>query len=152
MHSCFNYYEVNKMNLMRTDKLREQFNRTYFYFNLNKHVWSCMQRGRVIRHAEFIAMKDCEFRVRPGGHKRVIETGKKNVHAFAIADMWTDRTLPDRSNAFYEALGFVEISYNPFKADHFYVKATGERVDHAERVMLFANKRVMALNPKAKGS
>ena len=138
------------MNMMKTDKLREQNDRTYFYFNLHKHVWSCMQKGKVIRHADCIVMNNCEFRVRPGGHKRVIEERKKNVHAFAISDEWSDRFM--HPNVSFETLGFVEISYNPFKADHFYVKATGERVDHAECVILFPSKRVMALNPKAKGN
>ena len=94
--------------------------------------------------------EDCSFTVRPSGRKRVLEEGKKNVHAFAKSKHWKITRLLERDNSFklYESLGFVEISYNPFKADHFYVKATGERVDHAECVILFANKRVMALNPK----
>ena len=81
----------------------------------------------------------------------MLEEGKKNVHAFAKSKHWQVTKLLERDDSFklYESLGFVDISYNPFKADHFYVKKTGERVDHADLVILFANKRVMALNPKA---
>lgn len=122
---------------------------TSCYFNLHNHHWSMQQRGLVIGHAEQLMAEDCSFIVRPSGRKRVLKEGKKNVHAFAKSKHWQVTSLFERDDAFkfYESLGFVDISYNPFKAGHFYVKKTGERVDHAGLVILFANKRVMALNP-----
>jgi len=152
MHSCFNCNEDNNMNIRTIHNHDERLSNgrvTSCYFNLHNHHWSMQQRGLVIGHAEQLVADDCSFTVRPSGRKRVLEEGKKNVHAFAKSRHWHVSPLPDRDDAFefYELLGYVEISYNPFKADHFYVKATGERVDHAERVILFANKRVMALNP-----
>lgn len=126
---------------------------TSCYFNLHNHHWSMQQRGLVIGHAKQLFANDCSFTVQPSGRKRVLEEGKKNVHAFAKSKHWHVSSLPDRDDdfMFYELIcRYVEISYNPFKADHFYVKKTGERVDHADVVILFANKRVMAFNPKVK--
>ena len=55
-------------NLMRTDG-----------------VWySVMQRGLVVAHVTAICLRDVRLVVREGGRRRVIESGVKNVHAFAV--------------------------------------------------------------------
>lgn len=117
------------------------------YFNLHNHHWSMRQKGIVIGHTKQLVAEDCSFRVGKAGRKRVLDEGRKNVHAFASSKKCDVAPFNVESDEFYKSLGYVEISYNPFKADHFYVKETGERVDHADRVILFPNKRVMALNP-----
>lgn len=58
--------------------------RVYAHRNLRKQVWSLTVRGRVVEHADEVVLEDVEFRVRPGGHRRALREGRRNVHAFAI--------------------------------------------------------------------
>lgn len=56
---------------------------------------------------------------------------RKHVHAY-VAGVHIGRAEP----GLVDPLGFVRISYNPYKKDHFVIKETGERVDYAKWVML----------------
>ena len=60
------------------------------YYNLHNRLWSVMCRtsGKVIGHARWVHLRNVQFVVRQGGRKRVIETGRKNVHAFASGNLW----------------------------------------------------------------
>lgn len=67
----------------------------YVYRNLMRRdgVWySIMQRGVVVGHAREILLADVRFVVREGGRQRVLETGRKNVHAFAVGEIVDDDT------------------------------------------------------------
>ena len=115
----------------------------YFYWNLHKKCWSVMIRGKVEQHAAGAQLLDVEFRVRPGGHARVLREGRKNVHAFAVSSRcstvpgeWTD---PDTWPG-----DWYEVTYNPFKAAHFMCKCHGTPVTHADRVILTHDRRVFA--------
>lgn len=58
--------------------------RVNVYRNLHKPgFFSVRQNGRVVTHRVSLCLHDCWFRVQPAGHKRVIESGRKNVHAYA---------------------------------------------------------------------
>lgn len=57
------------------------------YWNLHRKKFSVRHGGRVIAHAESVNAFDATFVVRPGGQRRVRETGKKNVHAFVKTDL-----------------------------------------------------------------
>lgn len=113
--------------------------KTYVYFNLHKHVWSCMVRGIVQRHSEHVFVSAAEFVVRAAGHRKVLEQKRKNVHAFVRGRETSEDALLGRrlSNA-------VQISYNPFKGAHFYRKDTGEVVKSASLVELRPDKTVWA--------
>jgi hypothetical protein len=55
------------------------------YRNLRKRdgVWySIRQHGKVVGHAREVSLSSCEFVVNEAGRKRVLKTGRKNVHAF----------------------------------------------------------------------
>lgn len=67
---------------------------TWVYRNLMRTDgpwYSLVQRGVVVAHAREVALHQCEYRVRQGGRRRVLETGVKNVHAFVVGFLWPDR-------------------------------------------------------------
>ncbi len=122
----------------------------YFYWNLHDGVWSRMVRGKVTGRFESVVMEDVEFRVRPGGRARVLREGKKNVHAFAIAeeincDPWPFGRLGGmRADEFEDQHDWIEISYNPFRSACFVRKDIGQPVRWAQRVVLTNERRVFA--------
>lgn len=64
--------------------------RIWVYRNLREQrtsgtvTYSVMQCGRVVARATDLWLNSAEFRVRQGGRRRVLETGRKNVHAFVV--------------------------------------------------------------------
>jgi len=82
------------------------------YFNLRSKVWSLQdKKGRVIAHRNNVVLEDVTWKVRPGGRAKVIETGEKNVHAFAIGKL---------SPGFVAENDPVRVTYNPFKMSCFH--------------------------------
>lgn len=61
--------------------------RVYVHRNLNRNCWSILQRGKLQGYRKNLTLKDVEFRVRPGGHKRALREGRRNVHAFAVGEV-----------------------------------------------------------------
>lgn len=112
------------------------------YFNLHKRVWSCKCRktGRVLRHARAImAPYGGQAVVQAAGRERVLRDKVKNVHAYIRLDMCETETNPDTWAEWVETLpNLVEISYNPYKAGHFYRKDTHAAVNHLRSVLLMA--------------
>lgn len=107
------------------------------YWNLHKSCWSVQdaKTRRVIGHADKVLLREARFTVSQAGRQRVLEEGRKNVHAFACGELhgakWieyarnTDAMLFDwsRGDAAYakvarKRLGTV-VTYNPRRADHF---------------------------------
>jgi hypothetical protein len=82
-----------------------------------------MESGIVRKHVERIYLENVKFVVRPAGRQRVLETKRKNVHAFVkgAARAWTD--VP---------LGAVRVSYNPYKS--------GDFCDHEGRPVKFVER------------
>jgi hypothetical protein len=119
----------------------------YFYWNLHQGLWSCMVQGKVRGRYDSVVANDVEFRVRPGGHARVLREGRKNVHAFAIADstvsLWNGPSAMTADD-FNGLVGWIEVSYNPFKGATFYRKDDGSTVTRADQVALTSDKRVFA--------
>ena len=109
----------------------------WVYFNLHREQWSMMQRQRVIGHAVTLSLEGVTFRVREGGRRRVLRTKRKNVHAFVIG---THRTQTVSGEP-------VRISYNPYKAGHFYRVDTGAAINAADAVT-FTSTQVYAINPR----
>lgn len=117
--------------------------RMHVYFNLHRHVWSLQLRGIVVGHREALRLLDVDFKVRKGGHSRVVREGRKNVHAFAVGDVSTcDPTGVSRHT--FEACGFQRISYNPFRGASFYHVENGLNVAGADEVVLLPGKQVYA--------
>lgn len=85
----------------------------YIYWNLHKDCWSVKYRGKVIKHTECLTAFGVEYRVSEKGRERVLREGRKNVHAYVVADeilyYFADEGVEDFGNA----------TYNPYKGPHF---------------------------------
>jgi len=90
------------------------------YYNFHKKTYSIQKKiyGRwlVVAYKNNFMLADCTFKVSETGRNRVVQEGKKNVHAFiygrliesgmGLSDMDT-KNLP------------AKISYNPYKNESF---------------------------------
>ena len=98
------------------------------YKNLHNGKWSIRDRstGRVVAHVDECAVSDAQFVVQEAGRRRVLEEGRKNVHAFVRGNLsYSDMLwrLPS-SNA-------VAVTYNPYKSNTFVEKETREPIREA---------------------
>ena len=105
-----------------TGKLRNQF-QFRFYRNLNKGGWSVAESNLPVVNEAKLVVYDAQFYSRPAGRAQVIESGVKNVHAYMVSNS----AYEDNHMYFYTGedkhttSGFIEISYNPFASDRFYL-------------------------------
>ena len=103
------------------------------YFNLHKKLFSVKSRqgatyGRVLYHTDNITLHNIKFVVRDKGRKRVIKEKKKNVHAFCYGTI-------DIKNKEVQEKGRL-ISYNPYKANHFYYVSDDSKVNKLDAVKM----------------
>jgi hypothetical protein len=106
--------------------------RVMVYYNLHKHTFSIQYKGLVIAHADYVKLKNVEFRVRQGGKEKVRAEMSKNVHAFVIGDLvefiaYPATDLPSASSS-------KSITYDPYKYDTFVYRDTEEPVMNAREV------------------
>lgn len=94
------------------------------HWHLRKQMFSVTYKGRVVAHVDNIKLQDVSFRVQPAGHKRVLKTGVKNVHAYVHGIVnWQSTTLDTD-----EPTGYSKVGYNPFKKPYFCHKCNGRKV------------------------
>ena len=129
----------SQMGLIKED-VNEEFIglRVMVYYNLHKHTFSVTYKGKVVLYADYVKLKNVEFRVREGGRERVRREMKKNVHAFVIGDLidycvFPCENMPPESNT-------NVITYNPKKYDTFVNKDTEEPVYRANEVDMINKK------------
>jgi hypothetical protein len=80
------------------------------YRNLHKKCFSVQDSfGRVVAHVNDLHLVDCTFIVRQGGRRKVLETGRKNVHAFIKGKVTLS---PELSYP-------LKVRYNPYQSDSF---------------------------------
>ena len=108
------------------------------YYNLHKHTFSVTYNSKVIMHADYVKLRDVEFRVRKGGKERVRDEERKNVHAFVIGKLvdyckFPCNNIPKESND-------NVVTYNPYKYDSFVYKGTEEPVYKAKEVDMINQK------------
>lgn len=98
------------------------------YYNLRKRCLS-IQRGRkVVKYTHYICLENVKFIVQPSGRRRVLETGQKNVHAFAEGEEVTGKVTVGSD--------WQRVSYNPFVSGSFYLVETKEKVTAADIVII----------------
>src|SRR6516225_5597359 len=97
---------------------------TEVYWNLHKGGYSIRERGRVIAHVDHIVLRDARFVVQRGGWERTVQECVKRVHAMVRGEV-VEADKPTDGSA---------VTYNPYRADHFQVRETGERIDAARLV------------------
>lgn len=105
--------------------------RVFVYRNLkykDKVVWSVRdtKTGRVVLHTENILLQDVEFVVGQAGRKRVIEEGRKNVHA-GVRGRPVSWVASSQKNW---------VTYNPYKYESFVDRETEQPVLEASAAYL----------------
>lgn len=108
------------------------------YYNLHKHTFSIQKNGLVVLHADYVRLKDVEFRVRVGGKEKVRKEKSKNVHAFVIGTLedFCEYPCDDLPT---EPEGEI-VTYNPYLFDSFVFKKTKEPVYFAKEVQMVNSK------------
>ena len=102
------------------------------YYNLHKHTFSVKKGGIVFLHADFVKLKDVEFRVRKGGREKVNIEKSKNVHAFVIGTLLDYCKYP--CDQIPEEPSGDIVTYNPYKYESFVYKQTEEPIFKATEV------------------
>ncbi len=105
----------------------------------SRPLYSIMRNGHVIARRHRVLLTSCKFVVNQAGRRRVIQEGRKNVHAFVVGN-WC--RLP-KCTAFgtdetdKRTLG-LKIVYNPYKMSSFQTES-GNDVKGAQGVLLNEN-------------
>ena len=104
--------------------------RVHVYRNLQKKCWSVKDpsSGKVFNHVNNLHMHNVEFRVQPAGRDRVLKEKRKNVHAYVTGEWQTNFPYHAYVTGLWEThikcdCGWYndgQVTYNPYKADHFY--------------------------------
>lgn len=107
------------------------------YFNLHTLKWSVQdwKTRLVLCHADRVTLKNVTSFVSEAGRKRVLETKRKNVHAFIIG------IIPSKSESqdLCEKAGLgMPITYNPYRYDSFVYKGIESKFESADMVILTA--------------
>lgn len=96
------------------------------YRNLTKKLLSVRQDGKVVGHCEDILLEQCLFVVSEKGRQRVLDTKRKNVHAYVRG-----RLLPEYFSVNHDRFPNVQrVFYNPYENDGF-VDSSERRIDGA---------------------
>lgn len=135
-------------NLGRTLRLKDKLR---VYRNLNKSCFSALacsgeHRGRVVLYMNNCLLKDVVFKVLNGGYQRAIKTNTRNVHSYAIGNLicYDDETINQELTANQE---WIEISYNPFFRDHFFIKRSKTPIRQCDMLILNSEGQAYAVNP-----
>ena len=100
------------------------------YWNLHEDCYSIRVKGKVVQHARQLIVENPTFVVQPAGRKRVLETRRKNVHAFVRGDVTVVRHQPRRP------AGSVSVTYNPYESDAFVRRDDGSKIGEASQAVL----------------
>ena len=119
----------------------------FAYWNLHRNLFSLIDTtsGRVIARLSQVELDDVKFRVRPAGHRQVVTTGVKTVHAGAVGQVSRVRVSIPK--------GWRRVTYNPFREPCF-TDSSGNCVVRARKAILIAvedQPRVYALGLKTRG-
>ncbi len=85
--------------------------------NWKHDCYSIMQHGRVRASARHVRLVDVEFRVREAGRRKMLETARRNVHAYAIGHL-VDYVHPSDPREF-DGIGARIVSYDPYHYSSF---------------------------------
>ena len=120
------------MEMVKGRELRDG-QRIFVYFNLHKKCFSVkdVRTGLVVAHTDEISMRDVTFKVSESGRQRVLSEKRKNVHAGVLGEYWEGG---------WGTIGFNTVTYNPYKAGHFYSKDNNEKVTKGDWVKLIDKK------------
>lgn len=81
-------------------------------------------KGRVVKYADEVVVRDVEFVVQPAGRRRVLEEQQKNVHAFVRGRLVEDpQPKPEDT---------VHATYDPYEYSTFVVSRNEQPIHEAE--------------------
>jgi hypothetical protein len=105
--------------------------RVQVYYNLHKKRLSVRNKGKVIKHADIVALENVKFHVQPAGQAKVRREKRKNVHAYVAGDLMPRQRIATNS---VEVLDLVK--YNPYKNDFFVDEEGNEMRDVYEKAYI----------------
>jgi hypothetical protein len=106
--------------------------RVKVYWNSHKSLYSVAGPwGRVMGHFAYVALNDARLHVGAAGRRKVVETGRKTVHAYIAGELVQATPAPGISAP---SIG-TRIRYNPIYHETF-VTEVNLAVRSAERVEL----------------
>jgi hypothetical protein len=84
------------------------------YRNLNRNCMSVVDNSSklVIAHTSFVLLDNPVFKVSEAGRQRVLRTGRRNVHAWAVGEI---SEMPSNLTASTA----LRLSYNPYRDSSF---------------------------------
>ena len=96
--------------------------------------------GLVLGHAKSVDIVGADFVVNEAGRQRVLKEKQKNVHAYVKGLLLnTIGFKPYKRRSLGPAYGALDtihkvtiVSYNPYKAPHFVIKGTSDKVTKAK--------------------
>lgn len=125
--------------------------KVWVYRNLQKGLWSVMQGGRVVAHAERVYLRDVTYHVRPAGRDKVRATKQKNVHAFVVG-YWIELPVIRAAEIKYlkdedDTLPYFGVVYDPYDNDTFINEDHDAAIYHSDWVDMDINctMKVMAM-------
>lgn len=94
---------------LRSPMSLEQLNgkKVKVYFNLRNRQFSVMHNGAVVAHVPEVSLTDVRFNVHQSGHQKVLDSHRKNVHAFVEGTFTHQAESPQ--------LLPQGVKYNPYK-------------------------------------
>ena len=107
--------------------------RVQVYYNLHKKRLSVRNRGKVIKHADLVALENVKFHVQPAGQAKVRKNKRKNVHAYVAGDLAKKQAV----NSMVSDL----VKYNPYKND-FFVDEKGNEMRDTYPVAFIIKKEI----------
>ncbi len=115
----------------------------YIYRNLRTGTWSVRHRGKVIAHLDKLAtVGPVHFKVSQSGRNRVLEEGRKNVHAYVVAEQLVE--LPLKIRVYNQE----EVYYNPYELDTFTKKVSGKHLTGTYNPVIMQDNKVYILGDK----
>ena len=111
---------------------------TRCYFNLHKNKISVQKKvngvWRVQRHADSVALDDATFKVSKAGRERVLQSKRKNVHAYICGN---------ETASFNYCKKLTQVNYNPCLFDYFFERDSGNPVQEAPSVLICGKKIII---------
>ena len=92
--------------------------------------YNIMQSGKLLASARQVRLSGVEFLVRESGRKRMLERGRRNVHAYAVGRL-VDFVHPDESRNLVQITG-RGVFYNPYQFSSFVDHETRDPITAAE--------------------
>ena len=103
----------------------------YIYRNLHTDTFSVKYRGKVIAHPKAFEATGVEFRVSAKGRANVINTKRKLVHAYVVADSFKSMKGP--------ILSMEPLYYNPYNTSTFVEKSSYKPIYKADTAYGYNN-------------